>query len=60
MFAVVVASLKSDEDLGRQALEKFVDLTQMHPSFLKDSLNEVVKIVSDIVRTDTFETGTRT
>lgn len=32
----------------------------MHALFLKDQLNQLVKIVSDIVRTNTFETGTRT
>lgn len=30
MLAIIVDSLKVDEDQGRQALEKFVDLTQMH------------------------------
>ena len=34
MFAIIVQSLTANEDLGRQALEKFVDLTQMHPLFL--------------------------
>lgn len=61
MFAIVVDSLKSnEEDLGKQVLEKLVDLTQMSPSFLKDHLAAITKIVSDIVRTKEFETGTRT
>ena len=36
MFAIIVDSLKENEDLGKQSLEKFVDLTQMHPQFLKE------------------------
>jgi len=32
----------------------------MHPSFLKDQLQTLVKIISDIVRAKDFETGTRT
>ena len=32
----------------------------MSPSFLKDHLDAITKIVSDIVRTKEFETGTRT
>ena len=60
MFVIIVDSLKVNEDLGRQALEKFVDLTQMHPQFLKDELKTLVKIISDIVRAKDFETGTRT
>lgn len=59
MLAIIVDSLKVDEDQGKQALEKLVDLTQMHSQFWKDSISPLVKIVSDIVRVKDFEHGTR-
>ena len=37
MLAIIVDSFKAGEEHGCQALEKFVDLTQMHPQFWKDA-----------------------
>jgi hypothetical protein len=50
MLEIIVSSLQQDEDQGKQALEKFVEMTQIHPEFWKDSLSPLVKIVSDVVR----------
>ena len=33
MLAIVINGLKADEEYSKQALEKFVDLTQMHAQF---------------------------
>jgi len=68
MLAIIVDSFKAGEEHGCQALEKFVDLTQMHPQFWKDAqpdagkeevLSMIVQIISDLVRVKDFEPGTR-
>jgi urease gamma subunit len=59
MIEVVVAALQQDEDLGKNALESFVDLSQGVPTFFKESAAAIVKVVSDAARNDEFEEGTK-
>ena len=37
MISVLIESLKNEEELGKSALESFIDISQYHPEFLKDS-----------------------
>jgi hypothetical protein len=37
LISVLIESLKSEEELGKSALESFIDISQYHPEFLKDS-----------------------
>ena len=54
-----VEALKSDQQLGQQALESIVNLSQTHPQFLKENISQLVKIISDIIKMKDFEEGTR-
>ena len=39
MISILIDSLKSEEELGKSALESFIDISQYHSEFLKDSVN---------------------
>jgi hypothetical protein len=54
-----VQALKSDQQLGQQALESIVNLAQTHAGFLKECTPQLVKIISDIIKMKDFEDGTR-
>jgi hypothetical protein len=56
---VVVAALQQDEDLGKNALESCVDLSQAVPEFFTEAAAPVVKVVSDIARNDEFDDATK-
>lgn len=59
MIDILVRSLKSDEDLGKSALESFIDLSQFNSEFFNDSACQIVKIIADIIRAKEFEVGTK-
>jgi len=46
MLGTVVDSLRSDETLGKLALEGLVDLSKTHPKFWKDAASDLVFMVS--------------
>ena len=55
----VVESLKVEESLGQQALESLVDLAKTHPNFWKENCEQLVLILSHIIKNTDFEEGTR-
>ena len=58
-MGTVVDALRTDEALGKLALEGLVDLSKTHPKFWKDLASDLVFTVSEIVKNTSFEDGTR-
>ena len=55
----VVEALKEDESQGRLALESMNELTNVHPEIWKNTTNQLVNVISQIMGQKSFEDGTR-
>ena len=59
LLSTVVEALKTNEDQGKNALESMVELTNTHPEIWKNTTNQLVNVISQVMLTKTFENSTR-
>eukprot|EP00347_Sterkiella_histriomuscorum_P001538 403371652 len=55
----VVEALKEDEGQGKLALESMNELTNVHPEIWKNSTNQLVNVISQVIGQKSFDEGTR-
>jgi hypothetical protein len=48
----MIEAIKSDEEYGSRILQSMADLTAKHPAFLKDFLERILEIYTEIVAAD--------
>ena len=59
LLNTVVEALKENEEQGRQALESMNELTNVHPEIWKNSTNQLINVISQVMTQTHFENGTR-
>lgn len=55
----VVEALKEDEGQGKLALDSMNELTNVHPEIWKNTTNQLVNVISQVMSQKSFEEGTR-
>ena len=55
----MIEAIKFDQDVGKQILERLIDLVQFHPQFMKPVSFEVLTVVNEIIKNKQFDTSIR-
>jgi hypothetical protein len=58
-LSTVVEALQSNEEQGKLALESMVDLANVHPEIYKNTIPQLVNVISQVIAQKNFEDSTR-